>query len=363
MRRLYDHNEQARHPHLLEENYFTRLHPCLVYAGAQSNLPGAQNVVHTHPFLEMEFVKRGHGHVLLDGVEYPVTAGDLVVYNAGVPHCEFSDEDDPLDFYFTAYDKVNMPNLPPNCILDAQTVAVLHTGGMADDFHQLFHRVLKELERDQAFGYEIALAMARIVLMLLFRLLNQSCNARDLLQNNRALQDAVRYIDRHFTGEITLEQLASACMVSKYYLSHLFTRGMGQSVGRYILEKRLYMARHLLASTDLSVEQVSLQSGFSDSAYFCRLFKKEQGCTPTQFRRENLATANLATAKLAPAKKEETAAADGKPAGEDGSPAADSKNIGEDGSPAADNKNAGEDGSPAADGKNAGEGGSPAAAG
>ena len=55
--------------------------------------------------------------------------------------------------------------------------------------------------------------------------------------------------------------------------------------GRYILDKRMYMAKYLLSSTDLSVEQVSLDCGFSDSAYFCRLFKKETGFTPTQYRK------------------------------------------------------------------------------
>ncbi len=288
MRRLYDHNEQARHPHLLEENYFGKLRPNLVYAGAQSNLPGPQNVVHTHPFVELEFIWKGRGHVLLDGAQYPLAPGDLVVYNAGTPHCEFSDADEPMHFYFAAYDKIALPNLPPNHLLAPDAPPLLHTGEMAEDFRQLFSQVLRELERDLDFGYEIALATARIIVMKLFRLLGRSGgNPKDLLRTNKVLEDAVRYIDGHFTGEITLETLAAQCLVSKYYLSHLFTRSMGMSVGRYVLEKRLGMARHLLAATDLSVEQVFLQSGFNDGPYFCRLFKKETGCTPSQYRKNS----------------------------------------------------------------------------
>ena len=121
--------------------------------------------------------------------------------------------------------------------------------------------------------------------MRLFRLLNRDYNAKELLRGNKVLQDALRYIDGHYTGEISLEELAAECLVSKYYLSHLFTKSTGKSIGRYILDKRMYMAKYLLSSTDLSVEQVSLQCGFSDSAYFCRLFKKEENCTPTQYRK------------------------------------------------------------------------------
>ena len=84
-------------------------------------------------------------------------------------------------------------------------------------------------------------------------------------------------------GEISLEELAAKCLVSKYYLSHLFTKSTGKSIGRYILDKRMYMAKYLLSSTDLSVEQVSTDCGFSDSAYFCRLFKNTIGTTATEY--------------------------------------------------------------------------------
>ena len=122
--------------------------------------------------------------------------------------------------------------------------------------------------------------------MRLFRLVNRNFSARELLRGNKVMQDAIRYIEDNYTGDISLEELAAKCLVSKYYLSHLFSKSTGKSIGRYILDKRLYMAKYMLSSTDLSVEQVSLQCGFSDSAYFCRLFKKEQGCTPTQFRKK-----------------------------------------------------------------------------
>ena len=146
--------------------------------------------------------------------------------------------------------------------------------------------MLKELELDKDFGYEIAQATARIILMRLFRLLNRDFSAKELLRSNKIMQDALRYIDDNYTCDISLEELAAKCLVSKYYLSHLFSKSTGKSIGKYILDKRMYMAKYMLSSTDVSVEQISLQCGFSDSAYFCRLFKKELGCTPTQFRKK-----------------------------------------------------------------------------
>lgn len=286
MKKLYQYAEQARHPYLSEEHYFNKLNPYLAYAGMQSGIPGAQNVLHSHPFVEVVFVWKGKGHIHLNGEDLPVGPGDLLVYNAGQPHCEYSDEGDPLTFYFTAYDKINLPGQPANQLLGPDVPPLLHTQEKSEHFFYLFREVVRELQQGMDFGYEIAQATAKIIVMQMFRLLNQSVNAKDFLQSNRVLQDALRYIDENFTQEISLNLLANECMVSKYHLSHLFTKGMGVSIGRYILEKRLSMAKHLLNSTDLSVEQVSLQSGFADCAYFCRLFKKETGSTPTQFRKK-----------------------------------------------------------------------------
>lgn len=285
MKRVYRYDEQSRHPHLLEENYFNKLNPYLVYTGAQSGIAGAQNVVHSHPFLEILFVRSGTGSIRLSEQDFPLQAGDLVVVNAGVPHQECSDEADPLYFYFAAYDKIALPDLPENRLFRDDICPVMHTGEMAERFLPLFQTVLRELEEDKDFGYEIAQTTARIIVMRLFRLLNRDYNAKELLRGNKVLQDALRYIDGHYTSDISLEELAAKCLVSKYYLSHLFTKSTGKSIGRYILDKRMYMAKYLLSSTDLSVEQVSTDCGFSDSAYFCRLFKKETGFTPTQYRK------------------------------------------------------------------------------
>ena len=285
MKRVYRYDEQSRHPHLLEENYFNKLNPYLVYTGAQSGIPGAQNVIHSHPFLEILFVRSGTGSIRMNEVDIPLKQGDLVVMNAGVPHQEYSNETDPLYFYFVAYDKISLPDLPENRLFTENISPVMHTGDMADVFLPLFQTVLRELEEDKDFGYEIAQTTARIIVMRLFRLLNRDINAKELLRGNKVMQDALRYIDGHYTGDISLEELAAKCLVSKYYLSHLFTKSTGKSIGRYILDKRMYMAKYLLSSTDLSVEQVSLDCGFSDSAYFCRLFKKETGTTPTQYRK------------------------------------------------------------------------------
>ena len=88
------------------------------------------------------------------------------------------------------------------------------------------------------------------------------------------------YIGRHINEELTLDGLAERFFVSKYHLSHTFTKEVGVSLHRYITLRRLLMARQLL-STGMSAGQVSTACGFSDYTSFYRAFKAEYGISPS----------------------------------------------------------------------------------
>ena len=92
------------------------------------------------------------------------------------------------------------------------------------------------------------------------------------------------YIQEHFCEELSLEDIANACDMSKYYLCHVFKENMGISAFNYLIWLRMEEARRLLATTSLKVAQVGLQVGYSDPNYFITAFKKQEGMTPTEYR-------------------------------------------------------------------------------
>jgi len=94
------------------------------------------------------------------------------------------------------------------------------------------------------------------------------------------------YINDHYDENLSLDGLASHFFVSKYHLSHEFNRGVGVSVYRYIMLKRLLIAKQLL-SEGQSPGEVYGKCGFGDYTTFFRAFKAEYGispgaCTPRQ---------------------------------------------------------------------------------
>ena len=93
------------------------------------------------------------------------------------------------------------------------------------------------------------------------------------------------YINDHYSDDLTLDFLANEFFISKYHLSHTFTKEVGISLHRYITLRRLLMARQLL-SAGMPAGQVSNACGFADYTSFYRAFKAEYGISPGAFGSE-----------------------------------------------------------------------------
>ncbi|WP_274651074.1 helix-turn-helix domain-containing protein [Paenibacillus humicola] len=100
----------------------------------------------------------------------------------------------------------------------------------------------------------------------------------------QVIDSALAYLSDHFSGSITLGDVARHVNMSKNYFSEIFKRETGQSFIDYLIQLRLGHARHLLKTTSLKVFEVAERSGFSDVKYFSRLFKKMMNCSPSEFR-------------------------------------------------------------------------------
>ena len=101
-------------------------------------------------------------------------------------------------------------------------------------------------------------------------------------QLSALVQKTLQYIADHLAEPITLDILADLFYVSKYHLSHTFTKETGISIYRYILLRRLLMARQQLLAGE-PAGQVSRNCGFSDYTSFYRAFKSEYGISPGAF--------------------------------------------------------------------------------
>jgi len=91
----------------------------------------------------------------------------------------------------------------------------------------------------------------------------------------------------HLDGELRLERLADECGISVSHFARSFRRSFGTSAHRYLILKRIEIAKALLSETNNSLVEVAAQTGFSDQAAFTRAFANVVGATPAKWRREH----------------------------------------------------------------------------
>ncbi len=94
-----------------------------------------------------------------------------------------------------------------------------------------------------------------------------------------------RYIDAHFDEDLDLDTVADMAGFSKYHFTRLFKEFAGVTFYRYVNQQRILHAEELLADPDISITQIAVQSGFSTTNSFIRMFKQLKNCTPTEFRK------------------------------------------------------------------------------
>lgn len=103
---------------------------------------------------------------------------------------------------------------------------------------------------------------------------------------SNVVRQSVAYIQQHFKESIGLGEVADAVGLNSAYLSYLFKQEMGVGFSNYLLECRMDHARDLLKNTGNKIKDVAAQSGFNDYHYFSKAFKKMNGCSPADYRKQ-----------------------------------------------------------------------------
>lgn len=108
-------------------------------------------------------------------------------------------------------------------------------------------------------------------------------------QEERPIVGITRYLQEHLEEDISLSILAEEFHLSAQYISQLFKSEIGVNFLSYLTGIRMEKAKKLLLlSTALSIAEVSELSGYGDYRVFTKVFKKAEGVTPSQYRRNFL---------------------------------------------------------------------------
>lgn len=94
----------------------------------------------------------------------------------------------------------------------------------------------------------------------------------------------IKYINTYYSENITLKDVAKVVNLNPNYISQVFKKSAGTTFSHYLTNLRITQAKKLLTTTNTSINEISLQSGFNDYFYFLKTFKKYTGLTPSEYR-------------------------------------------------------------------------------
>jgi len=103
----------------------------------------------------------------------------------------------------------------------------------------------------------------------------------------------VELFHEHLDGDLKLETLADECGLSVSHFARSFRRSFGTSAHRYLILKRVEIAKALLSGTNKTLVEIAAQIGFSDQAALTRTFANVVGATPAKWRREHARSRNF----------------------------------------------------------------------
>jgi two-component system response regulator YesN len=134
-----------------------------------------------------------------------------------------------------------------------------------------------------ATGYSFSLFAWRDWSYALMQSLSRVLSARQIKERN-PLTEIVKYIDQNYQSDLSLQEVAGKFFVSREYISRKFKQEYGINFSDYIVSVRIEKAKLLLQNPSLKLLQISEMVGFHDVKYFSKVFKKQTGVTPKDYR-------------------------------------------------------------------------------
>lgn len=230
-----------------------------------------------YPCHQILYCTKGSGTLLLDDKKIRIAPYTAIFMPARYPH-EYYPEEDVWDVHWVVPAGYAAEDILRHFGLEKPAVFRLSETKALEHIFQKMHNAIRS---DSVFGNYKASGYLYDFLIEFYRIISEKRTEGAL---NAALIKALDYINVNFPIPISMDELCAVSGVSKQYLCLLFRKALGSRPTEYIAKRRIQAAKELLTGTDKTVEAIALETGFCTSSYFCKLFKRYEGITPTRFK-------------------------------------------------------------------------------
>ncbi len=218
-------------------------------------------------YFDLTFVLKGELEYTVNGRTVMIRENDAILLTPGTERSRTSGNSEVhyVSFNFRAYDDTVLPTK-----LFYRNVITNEIRSLASVFSE---------QHISAF-YHSHEKIANILNCILFELID----ALSLGSSDKNVIAVLKYINENLTHRITISDISKAVHLSNDYVSHCFKRELGRSVMDYVNERRMLLARNMIKSGEVPLNDIADSLGYDSYSYFSRVFKRYFGVPPIRYR-------------------------------------------------------------------------------
>lgn len=229
------------------------------------------------------YIASGKAHFYFHDKEEIITAGNMVIYRPKEEQRYYYYGTDHTEVYWVHFTGNNVKNILRKYGITDQT-HVIHTGTSLE-YKYLFLQMIQELKLCKEDYEELLVNYLQHLLIMIHRLSTHKPKWKNR-QLREEMDTAVRYFHENYNKPISIETYASEHHMSVSWFIRNFKEYTDVTPTQYILSLRISNAQTLLETTSYNVTEIAEIIGYDNPLYFSRIFKKQNGMSPSEFRRQ-----------------------------------------------------------------------------
>lgn len=245
---------------------------CAFSCPFETNMPQGRNDFY------MIYLYKGELELQTGETVRVIHAGQMIFFAPHTPYRYRKTDDTEMDYLWVHFTGFGALQLMEKCGFAAGKLCEI---GVCEEVVLAFSELFEEFIRNDFCADSACAAKACCLFVLLARLAARCGNRKEAL---RSFQASKEYMHRNFASEICISELARMENLSLSRYRAAFREHTGLSPSEYLVGLRMRNACTMLEQTDLSVQEVAQASGYEDSLYFSRIFRKNIGLSPSQYR-------------------------------------------------------------------------------
>lgn len=254
-------------------------------------------MLHTHSVIEILYFTEGIHRVVCDGVDYIAEPGDILLIRSYTAHELFKEGLEDTHHYVLQITPSFILSIAASETSTSYLLSLSFSNNNSKCFwkkdecerlglNMVFKRLIEE-RKDMGYCYDLTknYLAAQVTSIILRDTKDENIEVNESEELKRRIYDAMIYIQRNFSEDITAEECAKNVSLSLYYFSRSFKAIAGRSFKKYLNFVRIIHAKQMLASTDMPITEIATQCGFNSVSHFIVTYKESQNTTPLAYRK------------------------------------------------------------------------------